>query len=672
MKIVYCAQFRDQTGYGVAARGYLKALDCFISKNSNLYDLKIYSTVASESHTLSEEEISLLKKYEFENDFDIEKTLKENYVFIWHMPPPMMIFADEKFRPSPNCSASMQKLLRRSSYNVSLLAWETDKVPAEWKENFDYFKPDMILVPSQWNKEVFSQTGIPCEVVPHVIKNISEKSLPIPNIPFNLNEKFVVLSSSQWSHRKGFDVLLKAFFAELGSQDDVLLVLKTYESITHNLDRIKQEIQHIKGSVFFEFNERPKSNNTIILPGFLPSENISWLYDNSDIFALTSRGEGFGLPYSEALIKKKPVLVPEKGGHTDFIHPEAGFFVKGNWDCCFLGIPPYESDGKYFECSISDTRKQLREAYNLWKNDPEKLKAKGEIGHKYIIDGKYDAYSVGETFINSLKLIENEKTEAPSIKDKRKDLKRKISKTESLEEKIALLKDSFKGETCYLLSCGPSLSDYDKEELREKLKDKLVITVKQANNDFSDISDFHFFNCCNLPNPTGGMLLQHYHYDENEPIVVASSNYDAGTRWSKFQKHDIFFKIPIRTEVNNEFLVYTKDFEKYNLDKTVDRPCGPGIILETVMHVVVHLGVSKVVAIGYDLSKENPKRQEDHKHYYGETDRLYNRADVLPWEVKAHVEVTDIMYEWLLSKDVQMELASDKSALYEGIPRVQI
>ena len=42
MKIVYCAQFRDQTGYGVAARGYLKALDHFLDKNSNLGDLKIY------------------------------------------------------------------------------------------------------------------------------------------------------------------------------------------------------------------------------------------------------------------------------------------------------------------------------------------------------------------------------------------------------------------------------------------------------------------------------------------------------------------------------------------------------------------------------------------------------------------------------------------------------
>jgi len=371
-------------------------------------------------------------------------------------------------------------------------------------------------------------------------------------------------------------------------------------------------------------------------------------------------------------MKKKPVLAPKEGGHVDFINPESAFLVDGHWDNCFLGIPPYETDGKYFECHVVETRKQLRQAYNIWKNNPEDLEKKGEIGYNHILNGEYDSYNVGKKFFNILQAFKSDNIETNSVKEKRKILKKKMSKVETLEEKVALLKDAFKGETCYLLTCGPSLSDYDQNELREKIKDKLVLTVKQANSIYSDISDFHFFNCCNLPNPEDVMLHEHYKYDENEPIVVASSNYDAGMRWSKYQKCDIFFKIPIRTEVENEFLVYTKDFEKYSLDKTTERPCGPGIILETVIHTAAHLGVSKIIAIGYDLSKENPKKQEDHKHFYGETENLFNRADVLPWEVKAHVDITDVMYEWLLSKEIELELASDKSALYEGIPRVEV
>jgi len=339
MKVVYCAQFRDHTGYGIAARRYLKALDCFLEQNKNNFSLHVYSVVATDINELSKEEQDLIEKYEFKSDQEIQSVLEKDYTFIWHVPPPMMVFADERFKTSPNCSPSMNKLLKSSSRNVNLIAWETDKVPGEWQENYNYFKPDAIIVPSQWNKEVFQETGIRCEVVPHVIENISDNSKPIQNLPLSLDDKFVIFSSSQWTHRKGFDVLLKAYFSEFGLHEDALMVLKTYNSYTHDAKRIKAEIEHYKVTTSFEFNQRPKNNNILVLPGFLPADNVAWLYQNSDVFALTSRGEGFGLPISEALINKKPVIVPKEGGHTDFIHPESAFFVDVTWDCCFLVIP---------------------------------------------------------------------------------------------------------------------------------------------------------------------------------------------------------------------------------------------------------------------------------------------------------------------------------------------
>ena len=39
MNIVYCGQFRDSAGYGVAARGYLKSLDAYLSANPDLVPL---------------------------------------------------------------------------------------------------------------------------------------------------------------------------------------------------------------------------------------------------------------------------------------------------------------------------------------------------------------------------------------------------------------------------------------------------------------------------------------------------------------------------------------------------------------------------------------------------------------------------------------------------------
>jgi glycosyltransferase involved in cell wall biosynthesis len=38
-----------------------------------------------------------------------------------------------------------------------------------------------------------------------------------------------------------------------------------------------------------------------------------WLHQQADVFALFSRGEGFGLPIAEAIMAKKPVIVPKRG-----------------------------------------------------------------------------------------------------------------------------------------------------------------------------------------------------------------------------------------------------------------------------------------------------------------------------------------------------------------------
>ena len=75
MNIVYCGQFRDSAGYGVAARGYLKSLDAYLSENPDSFKLKLYSSVVKQSDKLTLEEIRLLEKYEFIDDEELEPLL---------------------------------------------------------------------------------------------------------------------------------------------------------------------------------------------------------------------------------------------------------------------------------------------------------------------------------------------------------------------------------------------------------------------------------------------------------------------------------------------------------------------------------------------------------------------------------------------------------------------
>ena len=51
------------------------------------------------------------------------------------------------------------------------------------------------------------------------------------------------------------------------------------------------------------------------------------------------------------------------------------------------------------------------------------------------------------------------------------ELKNTISQYEDISERLNKLKDSYKGETCYIVSAGPSLKNYQVDELKNKLKD---------------------------------------------------------------------------------------------------------------------------------------------------------------------------------------------------------
>ena len=64
-------------------------------------------------------------------------------------------------------------------------------------------------------------------------------------------------------------------------------------------------------------------------------------------------------------------------------------------------------------------------------------------------------------------------------------------------ERLKLLKDKYKDETAYIVTCGPSLKNYNQDKLKKFLKDKFVLGVKQSYDILEDIIDIHLLNFCN-------------------------------------------------------------------------------------------------------------------------------------------------------------------------------
>tara|TARA_Y100000296_G_scaffold36897_1_gene42724 strand:+ start:16249 stop:18291 length:2043 start_codon:yes stop_codon:yes gene_type:complete len=680
MRVVYCSQFRDSSGYASAARGYLKALDTFLAEFPDAFELKVHTIIVEHTSRLSNEELALLEKYEFRSNGEIDTWIQNPYLILWHQPPPMMTI--ERFRDNEYWVAG-RRLLDNATCNVNLTVWEADDIPDYWNEVYDRFDTSAVIVPSKWNLETLSnRVDRNVYHVPHVLEDDIVNPKPIYSLEDKIKDKFTVLSVGQWQNRKGFDLLIPAFCMEFGRSSDAILLVKTYGTLMKGVGmpqeeqakQIATEIVNLKNSVFMD-DGRSASAEIALLPDVMPFENLSWLYNEADLFALLTRGEGFGLPVAESLLHKTPVLITERGGHVDFINPGAAFFVEGHWSP-YVNRPEYSCNMNWYEPHMLSARKQLRTAYEMWKTGND-LAHMGHVGYQDILEGGYDSFSIGERLFEIFEKeydsefdVELMIKEEETVKDITNKVKWKLDRLSSLEDKVAFLKNKYEGETAYILTCGPSLNDYSSEYLVDLLRDKLTITVKQAYDKVKDVADFHLFNCANLPLAENGT---HYNYGENKPIVVASSNYMLGQRWNaKKQDVDVFFKIPIRTEIDDQFLCKTRKFDDFLLEKTLERSCAPGIMFETVFYTAVHLGVSKIVVLGWDLEHDAAEDIEEHKHFYGSTSGLVNRGDILDWEMRVNREASKDLYYWLKDRGVELEIASNRSTMYEGIPRVKL
>ena len=66
------------------------------------------------------------------------------------------------------------------------------------------------------------------------------------------------------------------------------------------------------------------------------------------------------------------------------------------------------------------------------------------------------------------------------MKKQTHDIREKLSNYEEIQDRVNILKDTYKGEKCYIVGAGQYLKNYDVDYIKDKLKDELVITIKQA------------------------------------------------------------------------------------------------------------------------------------------------------------------------------------------------
>ena len=112
---------------------------------------------------------------------------------------------------------------------------------------------------------------------------------------------------------------------------------KGYDQILKALPTIRQTIPNIHYMIVGKGSDRLRVEKLIAdldlqdcvtLAGFIPDEELNDHYNLCDVFAMPSKGEGFGIVYLEALACGKPTIGGDRDGAIDALgHGELGILV---------------------------------------------------------------------------------------------------------------------------------------------------------------------------------------------------------------------------------------------------------------------------------------------------------------------------------------------------------
>lgn len=205
-------------------------------------------------------------------------------------------------------------------YRVGRTMYETDRLPATWVPRIN--EMDEVWVPSKFAVEQFAASGIQREkivVVPEAVDtDLFDPAAhePLASVAKDGEgpEVFRFLSVFKWEPRKGWDVLLRAYFEEFSAKDPVRLLLKT--SKFHGGSDFEAQVASYAAGL--PSARRPFARYTV-LGTQLPLVELPKLYRAADAFVLPSRGEGWGRPHVEAMSMALPVIATNWSGPTEFL-----------------------------------------------------------------------------------------------------------------------------------------------------------------------------------------------------------------------------------------------------------------------------------------------------------------------------------------------------------------
>lgn len=220
----------------------------------------------------------------------------------------------------------------RACLNIGRTMFETDRLPDGWAEACNQM--DYVWVPTEFNRETFANAGVEAKrlvVIPGTLDVAAYDPQTLP-LPIEGARGYNFLSVFDWTLRKGWDVLLRAYLEEFRADEDVSLILKTHSSLGFTTAQIVETVSESIRKWGFDLEKIP---DIIFQDSLIPAPQMPALYAAADCFVMPSRGEGWGRPYMEAMAMALPVIGTNWSGNTAFMDAANSYLL----DCTVCDVP---------------------------------------------------------------------------------------------------------------------------------------------------------------------------------------------------------------------------------------------------------------------------------------------------------------------------------------------
>lgn len=225
---------------------------------------------------------------------------------------------------------------------------EVDGVPASWVQYCNGYLTEL-WVPSTFNQETFRKSGVrvPIRVVPLGVD--TDRFNPHVRPLIARNDKFRFLCVCEMGERKNVHLLMRAFQAEFGKNEKVELLLK----IANNDPAINVERE------LAQYDLR----NIMLMMQFYDVHQMPSLFASADCFVLPSSGEGWGLPYAEAMACGLPTIGTNWSANTDFMNSSNSYLLKVEKMVPAIARCPLYSGFHWALPDVKHMRQLMREVY---------------------------------------------------------------------------------------------------------------------------------------------------------------------------------------------------------------------------------------------------------------------------------------------------------------------